>query len=231
MRKNGSRQISVKQYRLTDLFLFAVILALGELLPYFAMKWFPSQATFTLSFMVPIVAVVMLRWGWPSVIYALMSGLLYCLLTNGEGRHYATYIIGNAFIALMLIPRYLIGVDKIVSRWWATALFVAGAWGCVCLGRATVYSIGLAISPVEGVNAGTAYMAFALYDVVSLIIGALIVIVLRRFDGMVEDQNAFLARLDVERKEKMRRDEFGDELEEIDEESLEILNKQNDLYD
>lgn len=231
MSKNGSRQISVKQYRLTDLFLFVVILALGELLPYLAMKWFPSQAIFTLSFMVPIVVVVMIRWGWPSVFYALASGLIYCLLNGGTGRQFATYMIGNAFIGLMLIPRYLIGADKITAKWWTSALFVAGAWICVCLGRGTVSAICLAISPVEGTSAGAGFLAFALYDLVSLPISVLIAIVLRRFDGMFQDQKSFLNKLETEKKEQMRRDEFGDELEEIDEESLEILNKQNDLYD
>ncbi|MGN0806461.1 MAG: hypothetical protein ACI4MC_05420 [Candidatus Coproplasma sp.] len=204
---------------------------MGELLPHLAMMWFPTQATFTLSFMVPIVVVLMMRWGWPSVFYALASGLIYCLLNGGTGRQFATYMIGNAFIAFMLIPRYLIGADKISSKWWASALFTIGGWICVYLGRAIVSAIGLAISPVEGANAGAGFVAFALYDIMSPIIGALIVIVLRRFDGMFEDQKSFLGRLDGERKEKMRRDEFGDELEEIDQESLEILNKENDLYD
>lgn len=213
------------------MFLFAVILALGELLPYFAMKWFPAQATFTLSFMVPIVVLVMIRWGWPSVFYALLSGLVYCLFINGEGRHYATYIIGNAFIALMLIPRYLIGVDKITSKWWASALFVAGAWVCVWLGRGTVSAISLAISPIDGQSAGSAYLAFAVNELLSLPIAVLIAIVLRRFDGMFEDQKSFLTRLDGEREEAKRRAVYGDELDGIDEEALEILNKQNDLYD
>lgn len=231
MRKNGSRLISVKQYRLTDLFLFAVIMALGELLPYFALKWFSDGALFTLSFVVPVTLIVMMRWGWPSVFYALLSGLIYCLLNKGSGSQYAVYCIGNMFIALMLIPRYLIGAEKIASRWWGSALFAAGGWLCVYLGRASVSAVCLAIAPVEGTGIFDGFMAFALYDLVSLVIGVLIIIVLRRFDGMFEDQKSFLKRMDADRKEKMRRDEFGDELEEIDEQSLEILNRENDLYD
>lgn len=231
MRKNGSRLISVKQYRLTDLFLFAVITALGELLPHFAMVWFPSGALYTISFAVPITLIVMMRWGWPSLFYALGSGLIYCLLNSGSGSQYATYCIGNLFIAVMLIPRYLIGAKKIASHWWSSVLFVIGGWVCVYLGRASVSAVCMAIAPIDGVGVFDGFIAFALYDLISLGIGALIIIVLRRFDGMFEDQKDYLNRIDAARKEQMRRDEFGDELEEIDEQSLEILNKDNNLYD
>ena len=48
MRKNGSRMISIRQYRLTDLFLFAVILVVFELVVHFAYKRFGGgPLTFT----------------------------------------------------------------------------------------------------------------------------------------------------------------------------------------
>lgn len=231
MRKNGSRQLSAKQYKLTDLFVFAVILILGELFPHFALEWFPQQAFFTLSFMVPIVVIIMIRWGWPSVFYAVAGGIIYCLLNSGDGINYATYGIGNAFIALMLIPYYLIGEEKITSRWWASLLFVFGAWVCVYLGRAVVSSIALTISPIEGVNPISGFVSFAMTDTLSLAIGIVIILVIRRFDGMFEGQKRFLNRIDAERKEEQRKAAFGEEIPEIDEEALEILDRTNDLYD
>lgn len=89
----------------------------------------------------------------------------------------------------------------------------------------------MAIAPVEGSNPADGFIGFAVYDAMSLALALLIIIVIRRFKGMLEDQKVYLNNIDAERKEKMRRDGFGDELQEIDEESLEILNKQNDLYD
>lgn len=56
-------------------------------------------------------------------------------------------------------------------------------------------------------------------------------IVLRKLDGMTEDQNEFLRRLDTERKDRQKVDEFYDTGAELDEEALEILKKSdNDLY-
>ena len=83
MRKNGSREISFSQYRTTDLFLFAVIVAVAELFAFAATVWFPEEAIFSFSFMLPLALTVMMRWGWPSVLAVLLffwPYLIYLLL-------------------------------------------------------------------------------------------------------------------------------------------------------
>ncbi len=232
MRKNGSRLISIKQYRATDLFIFALILAAAEMFAFYGAKLLPNEAVYTFSLLVPIVLTVMMRWGWQSVIYAAGGGLLVCLLNfgNAQGIQYASYIIGNAFIALMLLPTYLIGKDRIKSKWWGSALFAAGGWLCVYLGRSVVWALYSLISPMQGVSVTAGFTAFIIGDILSLFMSVIVVLVLRRLDGMFEDQIIYLKRLDKERREKMRRDEFGDEPVEIDEEALSILNKHNDMF-
>ncbi|MDE6690412.1 MAG: hypothetical protein K2K04_00420 [Clostridia bacterium] len=201
---------------------------------FYAGKWFPGGALFTFSLLVPITLTVMIRWGWPSVLYAMASGLLLCLLSlpyGVSGAQYASYIIGNAFIAIMLIPMHFIGKDKIRSRWWGSALFAAGGWLSVYLGRSMVWAIAYAISPVSGFSAVSGFYSYFRSDVLSLAMSVVVILVLRRLDGMFEDQNSFLKRIDKERRDRMRRDTFGDEPVEIDEESLDILSRGNDLYD
>ncbi len=232
MRKNGSRLISVNQYRTTDLFVFALILAVAEILTFYAGKWFPSAATYTFSLLVPIVLTVMMRWGWQGIIYSACCGLLSCVLSgSASGLQYATYIIGNAFIALMLIPIKFIGKDKIRARWWSSALFAIGGWLSIYLGRSVVFAITYAISPISGLTAWSGFAGFAIADMLSLVMSVVVILVLRRLDGMFEDQKSYLKRIDKERRDRMRRDAFGDEPVEIDEESLSILNRENDLYD
>lgn len=233
MRKNGSRQISLQQYRLTDLFLFVLILAVSELIGYFAAGMWPSEAYYTVSFSIPIVLLVMMRWGWPSVLYSLLSGLIVCLmnLKDISGNQWACYLIGNAFIGLMLIPRYLIGSKKINSKWWSMALFAIGGWLSVYLGKSIVWAIGFAISPVEGYTAASAFVLFLRSDLLSLVMGVVLMVILRKLDGMTEDQNEFLRRLDTENKDRLKQDAFYDNGVELDEEALEILKKSdNDLY-
>ena len=54
---------------------------------------------------------------------------------------------------------------------------------------------------------------------------AVILLIMRKLDGMLENQRDYLVRLDKEKKERMRRDTFGDEPVEIDQEALRSLNK------
>ena len=213
------------------MFVFLLILALGDLLQFFAMKWFPYAAFYTVSFMVPITLTVMMRWGWPSVFYAALSGIIWCALNRGVGVDWAVYLIGNSFIALLLIPLKLIGKDKIKSKWWACMLLAIGGWMLVYLGRSTVFAIAFAISPVEDAFAYSGFVEFVQADALSLVMAVLVVLVLRKLNGMFEDQKSFLLRAEKERKEKQKIAEYGEPLAGLDEEALELLNRENDLYD
>lgn len=228
MRKNGSRLISIRQYCLTDLFLFAAILLVFELILHFAYQRFGGgPLTFTFSPLVPIVLIVMMRWGWPCVFYALGDGLLYCLLNlksaNFSGNWFAIYIIGNAFIMLLLLMTRFMGKEKIRKKWYFSALFLLAGWVAVLVGRTVVaVCFGYGFVPT---------LISQLLDVMSLVVGLVIILIVRRLEGMFEDQRHYLRRLDDERKEKQRRDTYGDEPIEIDEESMAIIKRHDDdLY-
>ena len=166
------------------------------------------------------------------VFYALAGGVIVCLISAGTAQsiHYACYIIGNSFIALMFIPAYLVGRDRIRSKWWSSALFALGGWLCVYLGRSLVWAIAFAISPLSGQYIWSGFLDFAVGDLLSLAVAIIVVLVLRRLDGMFENQVTYLKRVDKERRDRMRIDQFGENLGEIDEETFKILNKDNDLF-
>lgn len=229
MRKNGSRLISVKQYRATDLVIFAAILIVSELLGYFATVWFAGSAFFTLSLAIPITCLVIARWGWWGVFYPVVSGITYCLVGKLSANYYFVYCIGGLFIMLMLLPSKLIGIDKIRKKWYFTALFAIGAWVCVYLGRSVLWAICFKINPVDGATVTSGFAGFAL-DLMSLFAAVAVLLIMRKLDGMFEDQKSYLKRVDKERRDRMKYDGFGDEPVEIDEEALSILNKDNDLY-
>lgn len=218
MRKNGSRFISLKQYRATDLFLFAVILIAFELIVHFA--FIGLKGDFTFSPMLPIVLLVIMRWRWQGVLFAAADGALYCLLNGAGWQSYLCYIIGNAAIASVLLMTKFMGRQKIAGKWYFSALFVLAGWISVVLARTV-----LAVIVGDGFLAA---LLSQLSDVYTLGIGLIIILVLRRLDGMFEDQIHYLSRLDDERKEMARRDTYGDEPVEIDEESLSILKRKDD---
>lgn len=229
MRKNGSRLISVKQYKTTDLFLFAVILIVSEVLGHYATVWFSSSAYFVLSLTVPISALVIARWGWWGVFYPLIGGLTGCILSKASINYYVSYCVGGMALGLMLLPAKLIGIDKIRSKWYYTALFAIGAWVSVYLGRSLMWMAAFAVKPVKGSTLTAGFTGFGL-DVLSLVIGVIVLLLMRRLDGMFEDQKSYLKRIDKERRDRMKYDEYA-EPGELDEEALSVLHRDNDLYD
>lgn len=225
MRKNGSRLISLRQYRLTDLFIFAAILVVFDLLAYYAPKFMPNSAVFTFMLTVPMVVLVMIRWGWPSVFFAIGDGIAISLMYNANSwQSYVSFVCGNSCIMLLLIVIKFIGKQKITEKWYFSVLFVVSAWILSNLGTSCVQAIcGYDFLTCLGGNFG-----ISVNGLMSLAIGVVLILILRKLDGMFEDQKHYLLRLDAERKEMMRRDTFGDVPIEIDEESLSILRKTDD---
>lgn len=219
MRKNGSRLISIRQYRFTDLFFFAVILAAIELVLHFA--FIAYNGDFYFSPMVLIVALVMMRWGWESVFFAVGDGVLYCALCGYSWEFYIIFAIGNAFIMLLLLATKFMGKKRIAGKWYFSALFAVVGWVAITLGRSLVaLCFGIDFTQILLAQLG-------LSGILSLAVAVLMIIILRRLDGMFEDQKQYLLRKDKEKKELAKRDTYGDEPIEIDEESLSILNKKN----
>ncbi len=220
MRKNGSRLISIRQYHFTDLFFFAVILAAIELILHFA--FIAYKGDFYFSPLVLMVLLVMMRWGWESVFYAVGDGVLYCLLCGYSWQYYIICAVGNAFIMLLLLATKFFGKKKIAGKWYFTVLFAVLGWIAVTLGRSLV-ALCFGYGFVEFLLA-----QLQLPGILSLVVSAVMLVILRRLDGMFEDQKQYLIRKDKEKKELEKRDAYGDEPIDIDRESLSILNKKND---
>lgn len=227
MRKNGSRLISVKQYRTTDLFIFAVIVVIFDLLMHYTPTLFSGEIIFSFCLTVPITLLIMIRWGWCSVFFAIGDALLLTVLNNPSvWQSYLCYGVGNASLMLLLIAAKYIGKKKITSTWYFTALFFVCGW---VLQNLTI-SVMNAVCGLPFVSYLASNFGFGITGLLSLAMGLVITLVMRKLDGMYEDQIEYLKRLKGEREEKQRLAERGEDVLEFDEESFDILNKDNDLY-
>lgn len=225
MRKNGSRLISLKQYRATDLFIIALILVIFDLLMHFGLALIPQAELFVFTLTVPIVMLVMMRWGWWSVFYAIGDAVLLLAINSQTAwESYLAYILGNSSMLLILIPWHFIGKQKVAGKWYLSASFVVLAWILSIIVNATVQACC-------GVNFGVAFLGlagFGMSGMIALLIAVVLVLLLRRFDGVFEDQIHFLKRQEEERLERMRIDEYGETPIDIDEDTLSILKKRDD---
>lgn len=228
MRKNGSREITFSQYRTTDLFLFAIIVAVAELFTFAATQWFPEEALFTFSFTLPIAIMVMMRWGWPAAFYAAEGALIQCALRSAAWQFFVSYAAGNAAVVVVLGYLLPIGKDKVAASWYLSVGMFVIAWCVQVLARSALLT---ATGAADFVTA-LAFTCGISSDcgLLSLVMGIIVILVVRRFDGLFEDQKSYLKRLGKMRDEKRKIDTFGEQLEEIDEENLSILNRDDDLY-
>lgn len=226
MRKNGSKLISVKQYRLGDLCMFALIAAIAELVCYFARYWFSDAAFYTLNLMLPVITLVIVRWGWWGLILAALDGVLYSAIRGVEWQMYVIIIVSNlALSAQLLLTKTVKGGFK--NHWYFAALVVLTGWVAQNLVRALLFAAFYG----DIASAFATMFGFSDCGLLALVMGEIIIIVCRKFDGLFEDQKSYLLRLKKEREEQIRRDAFGDEPVTMDEESLSILNKKDDeLY-
>ena len=228
MRKNG-RFISYRQYKYTDLFFFALVLGLSELLVFCAFRlWFKNTVDkFYINFMLAIVLTVIMRWGWVGGIYAVVDGVVLCAIEGGSWQTYIIYMVGTACIMSVLLLTKFVGKEKIRGKWYLTLVYILTGWVSVNLGITCM-------SAIFGNNfwsslAGS--FGLGVYGALPLAGAIAVIMVLRKFNGMFEDQKHYLIRQDKERRELARRDEFGDEEIEISEETLSILKRWDDGLD
>ncbi len=228
MRKNG-KLISFRQYKYTDLFFFALVLGLSEVLIFCAYKfWFAGTIDkYFVNFMLVISLTVIMRWGWVGGIYAVLDGIVLCAMQGGGLKSYLSYAVGGACILSVLLLTRFLGKEKIRSTWYFTLIYISVGWVSVNLGITCM-------SAIFGANFLSALgnsFGFGVYGALPYAVSVAVIMILRKLNGMFEDQKHFLIRQDEERRELARRDEFGDEPIEIDEQSISILKRWDDGLD
>ena len=189
MRKRGS----LRWYRTVDLFLFALMLLLFESVIIVAsIKWFPGQP-YTVSVVPALVAILIIRWGPCAAIHALLGGILVCVLSGAKSSQYVIYCVGNLFPLLLLpfLSRWRRDEGSIKKNVYALALGLAVLL-LIQIGRAVV-SLFFGFTPVQALGYFTT-------DVITDLFTLIVLWIVRRLDGMLEDQAHYLNRIRDEEK-------------------------------
>ena len=104
------------------------------------------------------------------------------------------YCIGNVFSLLALVLIKIYGKEKIRTSPLRLAVFATVAYLGMELGRCIV-------SVLFG-GSIEALLVYITTDIVSLLFTVVVLILLRKSDGLLEDQKAYLLRVERERKEE-----------------------------
>ncbi len=191
---NNKNTITFSQYRTIDLIILSVLLVISEALATAASTyWFrgqPVAIVLTLTF----ICIFAMRWTWLSAIAAVLGALTFCTVSGAEAYQYAIYIVGNLFSLFALPVLKLSGKDEVRRRPARLILFTAISYFLMQLGR---WLVSLIFEPTI-----RTLPVFLTTEALSLVFSFIILLVLSKQDGMLEDQKKYLFRLERERREE-----------------------------
>ena len=194
------RDSGLRRYQSMDLLIWTVLLFVFETIVVKAgTVWFKSQP-WTLSLVPALTTIVYMRWGLYGLFFSALGGGAICFASKAGAVQYAVYVLGNLFSVLSLLMVKKMGKDKIRSGVFFSFLYATVVFLLMAFGRGVV-------SLILGKGAG-ALVDFLTTDVLSWVFALVIIWIVRRLDGVFEDQISYLVRLKSdEEKEKGGKDE------------------------
>lgn len=188
------KALTYKQYRIINILLLSVVYSVIEAaISLGANIWFPELA-YVLSLSVMFVSLEMMRWSGYAVVAALVSGIVTCFFSGANGEQYLIYIIGNMAMLLGLLLLKAIGKEKVRGNALLTICYVVAEFLLAEIGRSIV-AILLGANPLILVQ-------FLTTDILTGVFAIIVILIMRKTDGMFEDQRTYLLRLEEERKNK-----------------------------
>jgi len=190
-----NRQITKKQYVLIDILIFAIILCVLEAASRWALDLFPREL-FTISVVLPITLIAMMRHGAWGAALAMLGGAVYCLANNASIDVYIVYIFGNACVAINLLWFKKAGKDKLMQSTGLIVLYVITGYVSMNLGRSV-------LALIFGYPQFFATMVrYFTTDALSAVMSIIIILIARRQDGVFEDQMVYLRRRAAEEEQR-----------------------------
>lgn len=186
------KQISLGQYRAIDLAILGGVYGVCEILIYIASTFWYSQELYIASPIAAVTAIVMMRWGGWAGIHAAAGGLLYAWLRQGSWQQLLTYCLGNLAALAPLVMLKLLGKERIRKSAFLSVMFALAVQLLMQAGRALMAFL-------LGTEPG-ACLGYITTDVLSTLLTLVIIWIVRKADGLFEDQKHYLLRLESERQ-------------------------------
>lgn len=188
------KQITFKQYRSIDLVMLCIITALFESIACLATnQWFVLQAM-SVSITLTIVCITAFRWGKLAVLPSLVGSVAYCFISGASFKQLVIYCCGSFFCIFAVPILDKLGKENIRTDFVKRSAFATLTYILVVLGRWLV-SLLFELS-------FNSLMTFFTVDILSLLFAVVVLTLVKGLDGILEDQKAYLIRLDKERREE-----------------------------
>lgn len=220
MSKNDNNgRLTYEQYRLADLIMFTIIMAGCETLNVLAIsKWFPTQL-YSISIMLTVTLIVLVRWNWWASFFPIVDGVLYCALNGADFSTFAIYIIGNVFVMFAWFLFKAIPKEKVLSKWYWVALYGFIGFLLLLIGRSIVALVcGYSFLDTLSVSV----YAESLNGFFAIVV----LLLIRKLNGLLCDQKQYLLSIYKENTAiKNTENDKWDGYSELDEDALSRLNR------
>lgn len=189
-------QLTLQQYRNIDLTILFVVMAVSQFLIVKASTGWFSDQLYVVSPVAAVTALVMMRWGIWAWVHAFLGGIVFTALSGGTWQHYLIYGIGS-LLSLAALPLLKAGgKEKIRKDLVLSLTFAFSVQLLMQLGRAALAKL-LGYSWMEA-------LGFITTDILSVLFTMVIIGIVRRIDGLFEDQKTYLLRIRKERNKEGR---------------------------
>lgn len=190
-----NRQISLSQYRTIDLSILTGLMAVSQLAIHLAVNFWRADSTgYIVSPVAAVVALIMMRWSLWAAIPACLGGVVLTLLSGGSAQQMLIYSAGNLLALLTLVYLKLLGKERVRGNAVLSLIFAALVQLLMQLGRAAVaFLLG---HPLQ------ACWDFITTDAMSILFTLVIIWIVRRVEGLFEDQKHYLLRVQQEQSVK-----------------------------
>lgn len=190
-----NRQISLSQYRTIDLSILTGLMAASQLVIHLAVSCFYAEQTgYIVSPVAAVVALVMMRWSLFAAIPAVLGGVILTALSGGTAEQTLIYSVGNLLSMLAMLYLKLVGKERVRGNAVLALVFAAMVQLLMQLGRAGVAA--LLGHPL------LACWDFITTDAMSILFTMVIIWIVRRVEGLFEDQKHYLLRIQQEQSVK-----------------------------
>lgn len=195
------QQITFRQYRAMDLFMFSALLCVCEaLITLGATRWFTGEP-YTLSITPAVTAIAMVRWGGLAAIPAVLGAFVFCLVSGAALPQYIIYCVGN--LASLVLTQVLCrdGWKRLHKN-----VLLALLYGLL---TAVLMQLGRFLLALIMGNSLALCVGFITTDVLSGLFAVLIVWITRRLDGVLEEQRHYLKRVADEMEKEQMAQAYG----------------------
>ena len=190
-----NRQISLSQYRTIDLAIMTGLMAASQLVIQIAVsRFYAEQTGYIVSPVAAVVALVMMRWGPWAAVPAVLGGVILTLLSGGTAEQMLIYSAGNLLAMPALLYLKLLGKERVRGNAVLALVFAALVQLLMQFGRA-----GVALLLGHPL---LACWDFITTDAMSILFTMVIIWVVRRVEGLFEDQKHYLLRVQQEQSVK-----------------------------